>query len=253
MFNKDYLHSIIAEFDNSDVIVEKIKSKRINSKELAGFIDHTLLKADATSAQISSLCAEAKKNGFAAVCVNPSYVEYCCKFLFGSTVKTCTVIGFPLGANETATKIAETELAISSGAVEIDMVINVGKLKENEQDYVLTEISSVAQLCHKNNVLLKTIIETALLTDEEKVLASLLAVKSGANFVKTSTGFSKGGANIHDVALLKFTVGNEARIKASGGIKTYEDALLMILNGANRLGTSSGVQIIEKSFSDSDY
>ena len=253
MFNKEQLSNIILKFNDSKLIVKNKSGKEFNSAKLAGYIDHTLLKPEASKSEISRLCNEAHKSGFASVCVNPCNVELCSRELFGSTVKICTVIGFPLGANETATKIDETELALTSGAQEIDMVLNVGRLKENEQSYVLTEISSLSEVCHKNNALLKVIIETALLTDEEKVLACLLSVEANADFVKTSTGFSKGGANIFNVALMKFTVGNKARVKASGGIKTYEDAILMILNGASRLGTSSGIQILEKSTSGSDY
>lgn len=253
MINKDNLYHILSEFEKSISVIKNSQDKRINSKELAGYIDHTLLKAEAVRNEIILLCSEAKKYGFASVCVNPVNVDLCSKELFGSTVKVCTVAGFPLGANETATKIAEAELAISSGASEIDMVINIGKLKNNEQDFVFTEISSLTDLCHKNNVLLKVIIETALLSDEEKILACVLASDAKADFVKTSTGFSKSGANLRDVALMKYTVGNKAKVKASGGIRSYEDAILMILNGASRLGTSSGVQIIEKSVSYSNY
>ena len=253
MINKDNLTHIISEFNNSFNLVNEAKGRNFNSKELAGYIDHTLLKSDAVKSEIAVLCSEAKKYGFASVCVNPSYVDLCTKQLFGSTVKVCTVIGFPLGANETATKIDEAELAISSGASEIDMVLNIGKLKDNEQDYVQTEILSISELCHKNNVFLKVIIETSLLKKEEIVLASLLALNAKADFVKTSTGFSKGGATIQDVALMKFTVGNGAKIKASGGIRSYEDAVLMILNGASRIGTSSGINIVEKSASQADY
>jgi deoxyribose-phosphate aldolase len=253
MFNKDQLSNIYSEFLRSNLIVERSDAKDINSKELASFIDHTLLKPDASSSEIINLCKEAHKSGFASVCVNPCNVEICTKELFGSTVKVCTVVGFPLGANEIATKIDETELAISSGAAEIDMVLNIGRLKDHNQEYIITEITSLADLCHKNNVLLKVIIETALLTDLEKVLASLLVLEGNADFVKTSTGFSKGGATLHDVALMKYIVGNNAKVKAAGGIRSYEDAILMILNGASRLGTSSGIQIIEKSTSSSVY
>ncbi len=253
MINKDNLHHIITEFEKSVTLVNQRQSRNPNSKELAGYIDHTLLKADAIHSEVVVLCSEAKRYGFASVCINPVYVDLCAKELFGSTVKVCTVVGFPLGANETATKIAETDLAISSGASEIDMVINIGKLKNNEQDFVITEIYSLADLCHRNNVILKVIIETALLNDEEKVLACLLATDAKADFVKTSTGFSKSGANLRDVSLMKYTVGSKAKVKASGGIRSYDDAVLMILNGASRLGTSSGIQIIEKSFAQTEY
>jgi deoxyribose-phosphate aldolase len=253
MINKDNLTHIINEFNNSFNLVNESKGRNFNSKELAGYIDHTLLKSDAVKSEILVLCFEAKKYGFASVCVNPSFVDLCTKQLFGSTVKVCTVVGFPLGANEMATKIDEAELAITSGASEIDIVLNVGKLKDNEQDYIQTEILSISELCHKNNVLLKVIIETSLLKKEEIVLASLLALNAKADFVKTSTGFSKGGATFQDVALMKFTVGNGAKIKASGGIRSYEDAVLMILNGASRIGTSSGINIVEHSTSQADY
>lgn len=253
MINKDNIIHIISEFDRLIIPISNLRGKSFNSKEVASYVDHTLLKADATTFEIVTLCNEAKKHGFASVCVNPLYVDLCTRELFGSTVKICTVTGFPLGANETTTKLTEAQLAISSGASEIDMVINIGKLKENDQNFVFTEISSIAELCHNNNAILKVIIETALLSDEEKVLACLLSTDAKADFVKTSTGFSKSGANIRDVALMKFTVGKNSQVKASGGIRSYEDAVLMILNGASRLGTSSGIQIIEKSMSVSDY
>lgn len=253
MINKDNLVHIIEEFNRLVIPVEESLGKEFNSKKLASFIDHTLLKADATVSEIIKICSEAKKYGFASVCVNPVNVDLCTQELFGSTVKICTVIGFPLGANETAAKLAEAQLAISSGAAEIDMVINIGRLKDNDQNFVFTEISSLADLCHKNSAILKVIIETALLSDEEKVLACVLSTDAKADFVKTSTGFSKSGASIRDVALMKFSVGNKAKIKASGGVRSYKEAVLMILNGASRLGTSSGIQIIEKSLSTSNY
>lgn len=253
MFNRDNLQYIISEFNRSGSTIKEYKSEPFSSKQISSYIDHTLLKADATNAEITKLCTDAKKYGFATVCVNPCNVDLCSKQLFGSTVNICTVVGFPLGANETATKIYEAELAITSGASEIDMVLNIGKLKENEQEFIYTEISSLAEICHKNNSLLKVIIETALITDEEKVLASLISSEAKADYVKTSTGFSKSGANLSDVALMKFTVGNKSKVKASGGVKNYKDAALMILNGASRLGTSAGVQIIEGSSSNSEY
>lgn len=253
MVSLDILNEKLKDFASAITLVHSIQGKSIKSKELAGFIDHTLLKADAHRQEIINLCQEAKKYGFTSVCVNPCNVELAAKKLFGSTVKVCSVVGFPLGANETSIKLDETELALTSGAKEIDMVINIGKLKDDNQNYVFTEILSIAQICHKNNALLKVIIETAVLTDLEKVLACMLAIEAKADFVKTSTGFSKSGANIRDVALMKFVVAEKAKVKASGGIKNYEDAVLMILNGASRLGTSSGVNIIEKSISTADY
>lgn len=253
MFSIDILKQKLTEFEESVVLIQSIKSKTLKSKELASFVDHTLLKPEAQRLDIIHLCQQAKKYGFASVCVNPCNVEFAVKELFGSMVKVCSVVGFPLGANETSIKLDETQLALTSGANEIDMVLNIGRLKDDNQNYVFTEISSLAELCHKNNSILKVIIETAILNDLEKVLACLLAVEAKADFVKTSTGFSKGGAKLRDVALMKFVVAENAKVKASGGIKNYEDAVLMILNGASRLGTSSGVSIIEETFSEKEY
>lgn len=205
-------------------------------------IDHTLLKQDATPEQIIKLCEEAKQYDFMSVCVNPAYVPLASSVLKGSDVKVCTVVGFPLGMNLTKTKLQETELAISQGADEIDMVINVGMLKDNHDDYVLQEISLLKQACGSR--ILKVIIETCLLTDEEKVRACTLAKEAGADFVKTSTGFSTGGATVHDIKLMRETVGNDMGVKASGGVKTHQDLLDMVEAGATRIGTSSGVKII---------
>lgn len=205
-------------------------------------IDHTLLKPTATSEDIKLLCKEAIDFDFMSVCVNPCYVSLAKECLKGSDVKVCTVIGFPLGANETEIKIKEAELAILYGAQEIDMVINVGALKECKDDYVYTEIKKLKEVAGK--LILKVIIETCLLSDEEKVKACLLAKKAGADFVKTSTGFSTGGATVHDVKLMRETVGKEMGVKASGGVKTHEDLLAMIEAGATRIGTSNGTKII---------
>lgn len=205
-------------------------------------IDHTLLKQDATPEQIIKLCEEAKQYDFMSVCVNPAYVPLASSVLKGSDVKVCTVVGFPLGMNLTKTKLQETELAISQGADEIDMVINVGMLKDNHDDYVLQEISLLKQACGSR--ILKVIIETCLLTDEEKVRACTLAKEAGADFVKTSTGFSTGGATVHDIKLMRETVGKDMGVKASGGVKTHQDLLDMVEAGATRIGTSSGVKII---------
>lgn len=253
MFTTDVVINKLNEFKNSDLPDTQIHNRNYTAKELAGYIDHTLLKADATNKELINLCNESRKAGFASVCINPCNVELCSKELFGSTVKVCTVIGFPLGANETSIKIDETELALKSGAQEIDMVINIGRIKDGEQNYITTEITAIAELCHANNAILKVIIETALLSDEEKVLSCLLSSGSNADYVKTSTGFSKSGANIYDVALMKFIVGDKLKVKASGGVRNYNDAVLMIQNGASRLGTSSGLKIIENSGSDSEY
>lgn len=205
-------------------------------------IDHTLLKQTATPEQIMELCKEAKEYDFMSVCVNPCYVPLASELLKDSDVKVCTVVGFPLGMNLTKTKLEETELALKLGADEIDMVINVGMLKDHQDDYVENEINLLKQACGSH--ILKVIIETCLLTDEEKVRACLLAKKAGADFVKTSTGFSLGGATVHDVKLMRETVGKEMGVKASGGVKTHEDLIAMVEAGATRIGTSSGVKII---------
>ena len=205
-------------------------------------IDHTLLKQDATPEQIMKLCFEAKEYDFMSVCVNPAYVPLAHELLKDSDVKVCTVIGFPLGMNLTKTKVEEAMLAVSQGADEVDMVINVGMLKSENDEYVENEIRLIKESI--NGKLLKVIIETCLLTDEEKVRACLAAKRAGADFVKTSTGFSTGGATIHDVALMRKTVGNEMGVKASGGVRTHEDLLAMVEAGANRIGTSNGTKII---------
>ncbi|WP_369684763.1 deoxyribose-phosphate aldolase [Ignavibacterium album] len=207
-------------------------------------IDHTLLKPDATKEEIIKLCDEAREFNFASVCVNPCWVETCFNNLKDSDVKVCTVIGFPLGANHTNTKLLETETAIADGAEEIDMVINIGQLKSGNYEYVLNEISRIAHLTKNNLAVLKVIIETCLLTDEEKIIASIISKEAGADFVKTSTGFSKGGATLFDVSLMKYSVENKIKVKASGGVRSREDALKMIAAGASRIGTSSGVKII---------
>ena len=205
-------------------------------------IDHTLLKQDATPEMIVKLCEEAKQFDFMSVCVNPAYVPLAAECLKGSDVKVCTVIGFPLGMNLTRTKIDEAALAIKEGATEIDMVINVGMLKAGHADYVREEIRLLKEVAGK--LVLKVIIETCLLTDEEKVLACQLAKEAGADFVKTSTGFSTGGATPHDVKLMRETVGPDMGVKASGGVRTHEDLLAMVEAGANRIGTSNGTKII---------
>ena len=205
-------------------------------------IDHTLLKPDATPEQILQLCNEAKEYHFMSVCVNPHYVPLAASVLEGSDVKVCTVVGFPLGMNNTKTKLEETELCLKLGATEIDMVINIGMLKAGEDDYVQNEIHLLKQAV--GNKILKVIIETCLLTDEEKVRVCKLAKEAGADFVKTSTGFSKGGATVEDVRLMRETVGPEMGVKASGGVRTHEDLLAMVAAGANRIGTSNGTKII---------
>lgn len=216
----------------------------LKDKNLASKIDHTLLKPDATPDEIKELCVEAKKFGFASVCVNPGYVSLSSSLLQGTDVRICTVIGFPLGSTTTEVKRFETEQAIKNGATEIDMVINVGRLKQGDHSYVENDIKQVVQGAKQNNALCKVIIETALLTDEEKVKACLICKKAGADFVKTSTGFSKGGATIGDVALMKYVVGSKIGVKASGGIRSKEDAEAMIASGADRIGASASVKIV---------
>ncbi|HSJ88763.1 MAG TPA: deoxyribose-phosphate aldolase [Anaerolineales bacterium] len=212
---------------------------------LAKMIDHTLLKPDATQQEIAQLCFEARKYGFASVCVNPTWVSLCAQLLQGSQVKVCTVIGFPLGATSSETKAFETETAIKQGATEIDMVINIGALKARDLETVAKDIRGVVNVAHAHGILVKVIIETALLTDEEKTIASLISKEAGADFVKTSTGFAGGGATIHDVELMRKTVGPQMGVKASGGVRTYEDAASMIKAGATRIGASAGVKIIQ--------
>lgn len=207
------------------------------------YVDHTLLKPDCTDEQIEKLCKEAKEYDFASVCVNSSYVKKCAYILKGTDVKICTVVGFPLGACSTYAKVCETKKAIEDGAQEIDMVINISRLKCNDDLYVENEIKELKQACGK--LVLKVIIETCLLTDEEKIRACKLAVNAGADFVKTSTGFSTGGATIHDVKLMHDTVNNKCLVKASGGIRDKETFLAMIEAGANRIGASAGVKIME--------
>lgn len=214
---------------------------------IAQSIDHTLLKPDATRAQIEQLCAEARGLRFASVCVNPTWVPLCAGLLAGSGVAVCTVVGFPLGATLTAVKAFEAQQAIDLGASEVDMVINIGALKSGTHDLVRNDIRAVAEVCHVGAALLKVIIETALLSDEEKIAACRLAEEAGADYVKTSTGFGPGGATAHDVALMRRTVGSRLGVKAAGGIRTLADALQMIAAGATRIGASAGVQIIDES------
>ncbi len=212
---------------------------------LAKYIDHTLLKPDATPDQIAQLCFEARKHQFASVCINPAWVKLCAQLLAGSPVKVCTVIGFPLGATASEVKVFEARNAIEEGATEIDMVINIGALKARELEFVAQDIRSVVAAGHERGALVKVILETALLSDEEKTIACLLSKEAGADFVKTSTGFSSGGATVHDVALMRRAVGPDIGVKASGGVRTYEDAQSMIQAGATRIGASAGVKIIQ--------
>ncbi|MDR4888996.1 deoxyribose-phosphate aldolase [Fredinandcohnia sp. QZ13] len=219
---------------------------------IAKLIDHTALKADTTKAQIEKLCAEAKEYGFMSVCVNPTWVETAANLLKDSEVKVCTVIGFPLGASTPETKAFETKDAIEKGATEVDMVINIGALKDKNDELVEKDIRAVVEAA-KGKALTKVIIETCLLTDEEKVRACELAVKAGADFVKTSTGFSTGGATVEDIRLMRKTVGPEIGVKASGGVRDAKGTQDMIDAGATRIGASSGVAIVNGLTGSSDY
>ncbi|HHV99262.1 MAG TPA: deoxyribose-phosphate aldolase [Clostridiaceae bacterium] len=215
----------------------------IDRKTIASMIDHTLLKATATPEQIVQCCNQAKQYNFASVCANPCFVKLMSEELKGSGVKVCTVIGFPLGANSAEVKAFEAAKAVEDGADEIDMVINVGEIKAGNLKYVENEIKEVVRA--SQNAVVKVIIETCFLDDNEKVIACKLAQNAGAGFVKTSTGFGTGGAKAEDVRLMRQTVGNSMGVKASGGIRSLDDVLKMIEAGANRIGTSSGIAIIE--------
>ncbi|HJG03419.1 MAG TPA: deoxyribose-phosphate aldolase [Megamonas funiformis] len=207
-------------------------------------IDHTALKPNTTKESILKLITEAKTYDFASICVNPCWIELAHQELKNTDVKVCTVIGFPLGANTTEVKVFEAKDAIEKGAQEIDMVINIAMLKDKEYDYVENEIHQIVEAA-KDKAIVKVIIETCLLTDEEKIKACELSQKAGADFVKTSTGFSTGGATVHDIALMRKTVGAEMGVKASGGVHTHEEALAMIEAGANRIGASAGVKLLK--------
>lgn len=216
----------------------------LTQSQLAKYMDHTLLKADATLDGIDRVVAEAKQFGCASVCVNPFWVPYVARLLDGSGVATCTVVGFPLGASSTASKVFETTDAIANGADEIDMVINIGELKADHAELVREDIRAVAEATHAGGKLLKVIIECCLLTDDEKRLACLLCAEAGADFVKTSTGFSTGGATVADVTLMRECVGPDFGVKAAGGIRTLADAYAMIEAGASRLGVSAAASIL---------
>ncbi len=214
-------------------------------RRLAAMIDHTLLKPDATAAQVRALCAEAVRYGFCSVCVNPANVRLAAECVRGSQVRVCSVIGFPLGAHTTEIKAREAERAIADGAQEVDMVLNIGALKGGALDVVRQDVAAVAQVAHAAGAICKVILETGCLSDAEKVAACRLAVNAGADFVKTSTGFGPGGATEADVALMRATVGPKIGVKASGGIRTYEVARAMIAAGATRIGASASVQIVQ--------
>jgi deoxyribose-phosphate aldolase len=217
---------------------------QIDIPQLASMIDHTLLKPEATTVQIEQLCDQARRFSFASVCVNPTRVKLCARLLQGSPVRVCAVVGFPLGANLPEIKAFETEQAIRDGATEIDMVINIGALKDKDTLLVARDIATVVSAAHAAGALVKVIIEAALLTDEDKVTACRLAKDAKADYVKTSTGLGPGGATEHDVALMRQTVGPEMGVKAAGGIRTLQDAQKMIEAGATRLGASASVKIM---------
>jgi deoxyribose-phosphate aldolase len=212
---------------------------------IAALIDHTLLKPEATAADIRKVCAEARHYGFASVCVNPYWVRLVAGELARSPVKVCSVVGFPLGASATQIKVAETAAALRDGANEIDMVLNIGELRGGNDEAVRSDIRAVVETAHAGGAIVKVILETALLNDEQKVAASLLAKEAGADFVKTSTGFGPGGATAADVALMRRTVGPAIGVKASGGVRTLEDLQTMVAAGANRVGASASVKIVE--------
>jgi deoxyribose-phosphate aldolase len=217
-----------------------------NPKTVASVIDHTLLKAEASRADVARLCEEAREFGFVAVCVNPYWVRFAAEILTDSSVEVGTVIGFPLGANDPPIKLAEAERALSNGAEQLDMVQNIGALRSQEFDAVRKEIADVATLAHSRGAILKVVLETSLLTEQEKIASCTLAAEAKADFVKTSTGFSTGGASPQDVKLMRQTVGASIGVKASGGIRTLEALRVMVAAGATRIGTSSGVSIVNE-------
>lgn len=221
---------------------------KISKIELAKMIDHTILKPIASSEDIIKLCREAREYGFASVCINPFFVPLAVEQLKDTDVLVCTVIGFPLGCTSTATKVFETGESVKNGAREVDMVINIGALKERREEVVLEDIRLVVEAAHAQDpaAIIKVIVETCYLTREEKILACRLAKQAGAHFVKTSTGFGSGGATLEDVSLMRETVGSQVGVKASGGIKNAQQAIAMIQAGANRIGTSAGVDIIKE-------
>jgi deoxyribose-phosphate aldolase len=229
----------------ADRLSATIGTKPKNS-DVAHLIDHTLLKPDASQDQIAQLCYEARTYQFASVCVNPAHVKLSAQLLKGSNVPVCTVVGFPLGATPGTVKAFETQQAIRDGAREIDMVINIGALKSEDYKTVYEDIASVVRAAHAGNSLVKVIIEAALLTDEEKVVACQLSKSAGADYVKTSTGFGPGGATVHDVALMRRVIGPTMGVKAAGGVGSYEDAKAMIAAGATRLGASAGIRIAKE-------
>jgi deoxyribose-phosphate aldolase len=232
----------------ADRVSSSDRTGRVDPK-IAALIDHTILRPDATAADVQKVCAEARRFGFASVCVNPCWVSLVARELAGSSVLTCSVIGFPFGATTTESKIAETGSVVRAGAREVDMVINIGALKGGDHGLVQRDIEAVAQVCHRGGAILKVIIETALLDDSEKATACTLAKLAGADFVKTSTGYAKHGATAHDIALMRTVVGPRMGVKAAGGVRTLDDLKQMTAAGASRIGASASVKIVEGSAS----
>ena len=240
-----YFEKLIAQTQaelSSLVAAPVLDVKSMNNKRLAQYIDHTVLKPDTTQSQITQLCREAKEFNFASVCVNPTWVPLCVELLEDSPVLVCTVVGFPLGANTTETKALEAEELVSLGAAEIDMVLNIGNLKDKDYSSVYDDVMQVVDAA--KDVVVKVILETCVLKDEEKIAACVLCKEAGAHFVKTSTGFNTAGATVEDVELMRRVVGPEMGVKAAGGIRDYRTALAMIEAGANRIGASASVEIV---------
>ena len=237
------VHSVLQDPQNAQIQLDSLDN--IQPTELAAYIDHTLLKPDATIDQIRQLCAEAIDYNFASVCVHPTWVSLCAGLLSAAKPATCTVAGFPLGATLTAVKAMETEEVIQLGAQEIDMVLNVGRLKSGQYEFVHDDIAAVVSVAHAQGAIVKVIIETGLLSLEEKIAACVLTQEAGADFVKTATGFSRGGATVEDVLLMRRIVGPLMGVKAAGGVRTGTDARQMLAAGATRLGASAGKQIID--------
>lgn len=223
----------------------QVEGVALSASQIAALIDHTLLKPDASEGQIRQLCAEAVQYGFASVCVNATWVALCAELLTGSPCKVCTVIGFPLGATLATVKAFESRQAINLGAQEVDMVLNVGRLKSGQHEQVFADIAGVVEVAHGSGALVKVILETALLSEEEKIVACILVQRAGADFVKTSTGFGGGGATEADIRLMRRVVGPQMGVKASGGVRTAADALKLVAAGATRIGASAGVQIVQ--------
>jgi len=257
LITKEVLTTLATQYDRCES-VEELRQVVVNGADrvafhgdasevpvdLAAYIDHTVLKPETTADQIDQLCTEAEQYHFASVCVNPVWVKRAATMLRGTDVKVCSVVGFPFGAATAEIKAMEARRAIRDGAREVDMVINVGALKSGDHPTVLTDIEKVVDSAHEAGAIVKVILETSLLTDEEKVIASNLALKAKADYVKTSTGFAGGGATVYDVALMRETVGPDMGVKASGGVRTASDVEDMIAAGATRIGASAGVQIV---------